>query len=135
MFGRFESALASDDKYSSSDALTQLPEELAAALHAISAVMAPAVPSSPQSQVPPTRQVLDLQRVQALGMTLEQSLKRGALDDAVLAQLTASLTGHVAASDLDELQRAIDNFDFIQAQSRLAALLAAPGQLLEQKSA
>ncbi|WP_374584765.1 MHYT domain-containing protein [Pseudoduganella sp.] len=62
-------------------------------------------------------------QVQALGTALLQSLERGSFDQQVLAELTDCLRGKVPQAQLDGLQRAVDDFDFDNARSRLQTLL------------
>jgi len=69
-------------------------------------------------------QSFDAQRVRQLGAILMQAFGRGALDDAALGQLAAALGGYTVATRIDELQRALDDFDFGAAQTSLASLLS-----------
>ncbi|MEO7579612.1 MAG: hypothetical protein ABIT83_18520, partial [Massilia sp.] len=67
--------------------------------------------------------VLDAAGARAAGAALTEALARGALDDAALAALAASL-GPQAAPRLTALRNAIDDFDFSLAQDQLDTLLA-----------
>jgi PAS domain S-box-containing protein len=84
----------------------------AAAVHAVAAASAGGNGATP----PDTAAAL------AAGATLIQSLQRGALDDAVLATLSASLHGHGGA-DMALIQRALSDFDFPLASRKLQTLL------------
>jgi PAS domain S-box-containing protein len=67
-------------------------------------------------------QPIDLVQVQALTQKLSSGFSRGEMDSAAFAQLMAALGGHVEEARLDELQRTIDDFDFVLAQQRLRQL-------------
>ncbi|MBB3220503.1 MHYT domain-containing protein [Pseudoduganella umbonata] len=66
---------------------------------------------------------LDATAVRTAAEALQQSLARGALDDAALAALFQALHGHVPPATLAPLQMAIDDFDFTLAETRLATML------------
>ena len=78
-------------------------------------------------QLPPPpapQQALDIAALRGTAAALEQSLARGALDDAALARLSKLLQGHVAPATMAQLHMAIDDFDFALARQRLQALTA-----------
>jgi len=100
------------------DAIRQLAVQLGAALSTVRAECAQlAAPVAPQQQSTDARQAL------TAGAALLQSLQRGALDDEALERLTASLGGDAAQAGLAPLHRALSDFDFPMAQTRLQALL------------
>lgn len=105
---------------------TALTDELAGAWATAQAAITTALAADPMPVASGAAlpRPLDAAEVQALGATLKQAFARGALDDAVFARLTAALTGHVAATRLGSLQKALDDFDFAHAQTLLAGLLA-----------
>jgi PAS domain S-box-containing protein len=114
--------------------LAAVEQRLADAIAAIGALLADA----PDSALVPTPApgvadagaagkapaALDEQLVRTLGATLQRSIDSGAFDEATLAQLAQALASHVAPQRLQELQQAIDDFDFSAAHARLEALLA-----------
>jgi PAS domain S-box-containing protein len=78
-------------------------------------------------QLPPPpapQKTLDILALRSCAAALEQSLARGALDDAALARLSELLQGHVAPATMAQLHMAIDDFDFALARQRLQALTA-----------
>jgi CheY-like chemotaxis protein len=102
----------------------RLVEALAAigALLATAASTATSVPSAgaaAQAAAP-----LDEELVRRLGAILHRSIDSGAFDEATMDQLAQALASHVAPQRLQELQQAIDDFDFSAAHARLEALLA-----------
>ncbi|NNG25245.1 MHYT domain-containing protein [Telluria aromaticivorans] len=70
----------------------------------------------------------DLLRARRAGGVLLQSLRRGALDDAALAGLAASLAGHPAAPRVAQVQGAIGDFEFDLALEQLEAVMATLGE-------
>jgi len=67
---------------------------------------------------------LDEHLVSRLGATLQRSIDSGTFDEAAMEQLAQALASHVPPQRLQELQQAIDDFDFTAAHARLEALLA-----------
>ncbi|HZV67257.1 MAG TPA: MHYT domain-containing protein [Telluria sp.] len=102
--------------------LARAADDLSAALAAIrpTAMAPPAV--APAAELPAT---VDPERVQRSGAALLQSLRRGALDDGALAELSAALAGHARSELMAQVHVAIADFDFDLAQRRVAALLGA----------
>jgi len=89
-------------------------------------------PSQPVRQVPdchaaPSRRDVDSLRVARRGAALLASLRRGALDDAALAELCAALATHRAAALLAPVHAALADFDLTLAQRHLDAVLAMVG--------
>src|SRR5471030_786213 len=80
-------------------------------------------PSARCAPVAPQQQSTDARQALTAGAALLQSLQRGALDDDALERLTASLGGDAAQAGLAPLHRALSDFDFPMAQTRLQALL------------
>ena len=107
------------------DALRQLlaraADDLSAALAAIRPPHGAAPAAAAAAGAPPA--AVDPERVRRSGAALLQSLRRGALDDAALAELSAALAGHANPDLMAQVQVAIADFDFDLAQQRLAALL------------
>jgi hypothetical protein len=101
--------------------LARLHHVLADTFAAIDAELAksPASTGSPH----PVRE-MHLPRFQALTRKLKQGFQRGELDSNAFAQLMTALGGHVAEARLDELQRIVDDFDFVLAHTRLLELCA-----------
>ena len=100
--------------------LARVDAAIDAALSAIRRT-APAAASAPAAEAPPAG-ALDVAAARAAGTTLIQSLQRGALDDAALAALGASLGGH-AADALAQVHGALADFDFPLAADKLQVLL------------
>ncbi|SFU88654.1 PAS domain S-box protein [Pseudoduganella namucuonensis] len=67
----------------------------------------------------------DADAARAAALALMDALRRGALDDAALARLAASLQGRAPAGALAQLRRALDDFDFSLAQTKLDAVMDA----------
>jgi HPt (histidine-containing phosphotransfer) domain-containing protein len=106
--------------------LAALAAEHAAALSACGKVVQPtAMPA--EVQAAPAQLALDLSRVRAAAASLEQSLRRGAFEDAALSALAAALGAHAAGEAFAALQSALSDFDFDLALDRLHALCAALG--------
>ncbi|WP_377703345.1 MHYT domain-containing protein [Pseudoduganella sp. UC29_71] len=98
------------------EALAAIGALLAAASTATSV---PSAAAAAQAAAP-----LDEERVRRLGAILHRSIDSGAFDEATMDQLAQALASHVAPQRLQELQQAIDDFDFSAAHARLEALLA-----------
>ncbi|MFZ1179932.1 MAG: MHYT domain-containing protein [Herbaspirillum sp.] len=94
--------------------LPALREALQAALPALQRT-APVTTNDPDTASP-----LDTSAALTAGAALIESLQHGALDNAALTALTASLGKH---ADLAQVQRALDDFDFPLAVSKLQTLL------------
>jgi PAS domain S-box-containing protein len=109
--------------------LAALAAEHAAALSACGKVVQPTAVQSEVAAVPEAaaHPALDLSRVRAAAATLEQSLRRGALEDAALSALAAALGTQAAGEAFAALQSALSDFDFDLALGRLHALCAALG--------
>jgi CheY-like chemotaxis protein len=121
-----------------SDALSKLEQatnvlptderEAAAALEASTAALGEALAAiragSPQPTLAPEAAPYDLARARRAGGVLLQALRRGALDDAALAGLAASLAGHSVAPRVAQIQRAIGDFEFDSALEQLEAVMA-----------
>ena len=101
----------------------QLPAALQAAREAGTGSAAAASPASPAAAAA-LQAPADLAHIRALAATLGDSLERGSFDEQALATLVGALQGCVPAARLVALQRAVDDFDFDTARSRLAALVA-----------
>jgi CheY-like chemotaxis protein len=110
-----------DDVAAAAAALARLPGALANTFAAIESELL-SNPASTASRRPV--QELDLPFVQSLSRNLGAGFQRGELDSAVFAQLLAALDGYVAEARLNELQRTIDDFDFVLAESCLRELCA-----------
>ncbi|HEV7815405.1 MAG TPA: MHYT domain-containing protein [Janthinobacterium sp.] len=109
-----------------SEAVSLLVAQLPAALLAIRSntaaeAAAPAVAPAAETEAA----VFDAALALAAGAALLQSLQRGALDDAALGGLAASLGGHAAAAELAHIQVALADFDFPLALDKLQTLLRA----------
>jgi CheY-like chemotaxis protein len=74
--------------------------------------------------VPPAVKDIDSARVCALSHKIHRGFSRGELDGGAFAQLMAELSGHIEEARLDELQRTVDDFDFVLADARLLAVCA-----------
>jgi CheY-like chemotaxis protein len=105
--------------------LARAADDLSAALAAIRpTAMAPAAVAA-VAAVAELPAAVDPERVQRSGAALLQSLRRGALDDGALAELSAALAGHARPELMAQVHVAIADFDFDLAQRRVAALLEA----------
>jgi CheY-like chemotaxis protein len=62
-------------------------------------------------------QPIDVARIRSLGDHLSARFQRGEFDSAAFAQLLDALTGNVEEAQLDELQRIVDEFDFVAADA------------------
>jgi len=62
-------------------------------------------------------QPIDVPRIRSLGDQLSARFRRGELDGAAFAQLLDALAGNIEAARLDELQRLVDDFDFVAADA------------------
>ncbi|WP_229496282.1 MHYT domain-containing protein [Massilia polaris] len=103
-------------------AVRALQEGVAAALAAALA----AIRAAPQLQpaAPVARGAFDRARALRSGSALLESLRRGALDDAALADMCAALAAHAAGGRLAAIHAALADFDFLLAQQRVEAVLA-----------
>ncbi len=120
---RLESGLqAQDARPALPELLEQAAQRLADALAAVwaqddfptdTASQAAAVPAAPP----------DLERIQAVANAMLHSLERGSFEQQELAALSGVLRGCVADNRLQELQRALDDFDFAAARDALQTLL------------
>jgi CheY-like chemotaxis protein len=72
----------------------------------------PAVGSGPRSTQP-----IDSARIHSLGDHLSARFRRGEFDGDALAQLFDALAGNIESARLDELQRVVDDFDFVAADA------------------
>ncbi|WP_229507776.1 response regulator [Massilia sp. Dwa41.01b] len=120
-------ALSEGEKGQQLAALALLPEALArveavhlASMAAIAAAQPAAAPQPAADALP----AADLQRACRAAGVLREALGHGALDDAALVGLAAALAGHPAAIRVTQVQSALADFDFDQAQAHLDALLA-----------
>ncbi|MFL6672768.1 MAG: MHYT domain-containing protein [Massilia sp.] len=102
-------------------AMAAVAGSLDAALDAIRAGRAAAAP------VPAAAGAADPGRARDAAAMLLQALRRGALDDAALAALAATLDGHPIAHRVTQVQAALADFDFELAAVQLEAVLAALG--------
>jgi len=66
---------------------------------------------------PRPAQPIDVPRIRSLGDQLSARFRRGGLDGAAFAQLLDALAGNMEAARLDELQRLVDDFDFVAADA------------------
>jgi len=62
-------------------------------------------------------QPIDVPRIRSLGDQLSTRFRRGELDGAAFAQLLDALAGNIDGARLDELQRLVDDFDFVAADA------------------
>jgi HPt (histidine-containing phosphotransfer) domain-containing protein len=62
-------------------------------------------------------QPIDVPRIRSLGDQLSARFRRGELDGAAFAQLLDALAGNIEAAPIDELQRLVDDFDFVAADA------------------
>jgi two-component system sensor histidine kinase/response regulator len=118
-----EQAAVSGESLTLFQTLQTLPEALAACRHAVpqrQIVHAAPVPvDTPHQPWPEVRA-----QVLALTDALAQNIRRGAVDDAMLNDLASALDGHLPPKLVDRIRRALDDFDFEQANLHLTALLA-----------
>jgi len=129
VLARLEQQAVTEDAAALLGLVEELPKHLSAAHAAIAAHLAlsstvGATPLVASDAAAMPEQSFDAQRVRQLGAILMQAFGRGALDDAALGQLAAALGGYTVATRIDELQRALDDFDFGAAQTSLASLLS-----------
>jgi len=88
------------------------------------------LPLQPAHPVPDCHAIPSRRDVDAAtrsGAALLASLRRGALDDAALAELCAALASHRAAALLAPVHAALADFDLMLAQRHLDAVLAMVG--------
>jgi HPt (histidine-containing phosphotransfer) domain-containing protein len=69
-------------------------------------------------------QPIDIARIHSLGEHLSVRFRRGELDGTAFAQLLDALTGNIGETQLDELQRAVDEFDFAAADAMTRQICA-----------
>ncbi len=117
----FELALGGEITDAVPPLLVRLRDLMADSLASIEFELARAPPPAGTRPMP---QPIDLQHVRGLAQRLQLGLSRGELDSVAFAQLTAALSGHVSEAQLDELQRIVDDFDFVLARTRLDELCA-----------
>ncbi|QJE00468.1 PAS domain S-box protein [Massilia forsythiae] len=67
----------------------------------------------------------DLARARRAGETLREALRRGALGDVPLAELTDALGGHALAARVAQVHAALSNFEFDMALQQLDTVLGA----------
>ncbi|HEY0586669.1 MAG TPA: MHYT domain-containing protein [Pseudoduganella sp.] len=120
---RLEGSLqAPDGRPALPELLEQATQRLSDALAAVweqdDAGSAAAAPAAVAGSLP-----LDLERAQAMGDAMLQSLERGSFDQQEMAALSGVLRGCVAEESLQALQRALDDFNFNAARDALQALL------------
>ncbi|MDL2356185.1 MAG: MHYT domain-containing protein [Pseudomonadota bacterium] len=84
----------------------------------------PPPPAAAPAPTAPERAAFDQARALHAGEALRASLRRGALDDAALAELCATLGDHAGGDRLAPIHAALADFDFVLAQQRVEALLA-----------
>jgi len=101
--------------------LARLRHVLTDTFAALEAQLATALPAA--ASRPPAQQ-LDLALVQELSRDLSVGFRRGQFDSATFTRFMEALAGHVAEARLNELQRTIDDFDFVLADTRLLELCA-----------
>lgn len=117
-----EQAAVSGESLTLFQTLQTLPEALAACRHAVPQRQrmhtAPVPMDTPHQPWPEVR-------AQALALTdaLAHNIRRGAVDDAMLNDLASTLDGHLPPKLVDRIRRALDDFDFEQANLHLTALL------------
>jgi len=122
LLDEFERNVSNDTQGVVPPLLARLGHVLSDSFAAIEAQLAKS-PASTASRRP--MQPYDWPRVQALSRRLSTGFQRGELDSVAFTQLMAELDGHVAEARLNELQRTIDDFDFVLADKRMLALCAA----------
>jgi PAS domain S-box-containing protein len=111
------------------DLLVQLCVLLDGALEAIRAAQpAPAAAKPAQA----ARPGFDLERARRAGKVLRDALRRGGLDDAASAGLTAALSGHPLATRAAQVHGAIADFDFELALQQLDAVLGAIDDMAQE---
>jgi hypothetical protein len=98
------------------------------------AAVASAAANAVMHREPPPLAAEPVSEVEALGAALLHSFRRGAIDDAALANLLAALGTEVEPAQRAGLQQAVDNFDFSLAHGRLEALLAECGSRRAERS-
>ncbi len=119
---QYEQACAAGSAAAQIDALQ--PAVAAALEDALAAIgAAPAPPAEPVAAAA----AFDGAHAARCGQALLASLRRGALDDAALAGLSATLAGHPAGALMAPLHAALADFDLVQAQQRVEAVLAQLG--------
>ncbi len=114
-------ALGELERASNADAaqtiLSRLAQDFSAATAAIEGFLAR------QKLVVTESPTLAPEAAVAMGTQLLAALRRGAIDEASLAEFSTALSGCVPGDRLTQLRRAIDEFDFDVAQIRLIELL------------
>ena len=106
----------------------------AAALDAATAALGEALAAIHSGGAQPTAapdtaaSAIDLTRARRAGGVLLQALRRGALDDAALAGLTAALAGHPVAPRVAQIRGAIGDFEFDSALEQLEAVMTTLGE-------
>jgi PAS domain S-box-containing protein len=119
--------------------LAALRDLLDGALHTASDLIGAAQPVSvnapadaAQAGSAPARPAFDLERATRAGNVLRDALRRGGLDDAALAGLTAATSGHALGTRVARVNGAIADFDFDLALQQLDAVLGAIDDLAQE---
>ncbi|WP_296942280.1 MHYT domain-containing protein [uncultured Massilia sp.] len=107
------------------DALAPLLERALAAVAAVQPAPQAAPARTPRPQA-------DLERARRAGGQLRVALRRGALDDAALAELAAALGSHALASRVAQVHAALSDFDFELALQQLDATLGAIDDMTQE---
>jgi PAS domain S-box-containing protein len=113
------------------DQLDKVRHLLDAALEAIHAAR-PVPDTVARPAAPATGPVFDLERARQAGTVLRDALRRGGLDDAALAALTAAAGGHALTTRVAQVNGAITDFDFDFALQQLDAVLGALDDLAQE---
>jgi PAS domain S-box-containing protein len=121
LLAQYEQACVDGSAAAQADTLQQgVADALSAALAAIGSAPAPVAAA-------PADSGFDAAVALRCGLALLASLRRGALDDAALADLSATLAGHAGGALLAPIHAALADFDLVQAQQRVEAVLAMLG--------